>query len=239
MIYLLSPHFDDVCFSLGIVAKTNPGSVLINIFTRTSHVAEQPVLLNRSSQALDEISSLRNKEDKIFADSCELTRVNFDLEDATARGIEPFNLDNIEHEASALDQKLMDFFKSKASDEGTIYCPLGVGNHRNHISTLLVVLNNYDDLSSRFKVLFYEDLPYASNEMMRGEAVKRLKTFFADKILKRHFNMLSKEDFQIKKMLIESYKSQLASEFSFKDFCPAVEGVDDFHEAYWEVVVTQ
>lgn len=237
MIYFLSPHFDDVCFSLGMLAKRNPGATLVNLFTKSKHISAQASLsIKPEHMNTAEISKIRDTEDASFAKTCELSRVNFHLQDTSSSEINPFSLDNIEHEASALDPLLMGYFEKYADKRGTIYCPMAVGNHRNHLSTLLVVLNNFAELSSRFQIFFYEDLPYAANAGMRADAVKRLNTYFNQKVLVRHAHALSDLDLQQKESLLKIYQSQLPLNFNLQDFSPAMEGIKVHHEAYWEVI---
>ena len=74
----ISPHFDDICFSLGDFVRKNNGGVLINVFSNSKYVVNKygidPALFadNERGALIKRISSIRRGEDAKFAAECNL-----------------------------------------------------------------------------------------------------------------------------------------------------------------------
>jgi hypothetical protein len=59
----LSPHRDDICFSLGVLAWMT-GGVIVNVFTRSQYTVH--TVEDLSSSTIDRVSALRRSEDSVF-----------------------------------------------------------------------------------------------------------------------------------------------------------------------------
>jgi hypothetical protein len=231
----LSPHYDDVCFSLGIAAKAGEGGHLINVFTDCNYV--DPLHAQGASPA--DIATLRDAEDKVFADMCTLKRHNLGLPEATVKGLHPFDLGGVEEEVRLVEQPLLallsDLLNGSDSSEKEIYCPLGTGCHRNHISVFLVIIKFYAALRKKCKIFFYEDLPYASHIETRKEAIHRLHYHFKGASIVRHANQLEADEMDEKLRLVSLYQSQHDGRPVQKHFVPDEPLTPFPHEAFWEV----
>src|SRR5207248_8520035 len=86
----LSPHHDDICFSLGALTTKIRGGVLVNIFSISSYTDEALHL------SLDPrlVSQIRNQEDDGFALKCGLTKHNLDQPDSPLRNRGPYDSRN-------------------------------------------------------------------------------------------------------------------------------------------------
>src|SRR5262245_49394736 len=173
----LSPHYDDVCFSLGHLASRQGGN-LVNLFTLSLYVAVKMDLPANDWARVELISRLRRREDQFFAEAAMLARYDLGLREPALMGYGPFDLTSLETEITALSARLIPGILSMLPDEGNrssahLYCPMGIGGHRNHLSTLLAVQRAYDTLRHRCTVFLYEDLHYASVSRARQEGVLR------------------------------------------------------------------
>lgn len=210
----LSPHFDDACFSLGGLIASHPGSTLINVFTKSLFLARLDNFYQGrlDMDASERVYKIRNAEDDCFAKKMSLRKLNLNLEDTSAVGLHPFDLADISKEVALVNQSLIhhlnSIYKASNSQRLNIFCPLSIGNHRNHVSVFLSVLENYDVLSGFADIFFYEDLPYAGLNDLRAPAISQLEKFFTPSRLKRNILNLSKDELDIKMENIEIYGSQ-------------------------------
>lgn len=81
-----------------------------------------------------------------------------------------------------------------------VYVPLGIGNHIDHI----IVRNIAVDVFQLSSIVFYEDMPYATNEKWYEAGIREFYTRFGGRQVKKYFADISK-----KMKLIECYDSQL------------------------------
>src|SRR5690242_1996754 len=83
----LSPHQDDICFSLGALTRRVSGGILINIFSLSSYTDESLHL------PLDVhlVSKLRDREDDEFVHQCGLAKQNLDQLDSPLRNRRPYD----------------------------------------------------------------------------------------------------------------------------------------------------
>ena len=236
----ISPQHDDVCFSLATTISKNNNSHILNLFTRSNFTSQASHGSLNSDQIIESVSKIRDLEDESFAEKLALGRTNFSLVDASVKRNNPFDLFEIQNEVNDISSQILpELVKmlNQSKGDNYIYCPMGVGRHRNHLSTLISILDNFNDIQSRSKVFFYEELPYSSIKDSKIEAVNRLKKAFPNNQLIRHVSMLSGSQFKKKMQLISIYKSQLSTTIQCNSFIP----YDDFitlpHEAYWEVII--
>lgn len=168
----LSPHYDDVCFSIGGLAQRHGGE-LVNLFTVGNYVAAKMDLPADEAARVRFISALRRAEDQQFAQAARLNTHDLGMPEPPILGRQPFDLTDIDTEIDAVLERLMPCLRSKfPSDSGpqsaSLYCPMAIGGHRNHVSTLMAVRKAYDELRTHCTLFLYEDLHYASVPRARG-----------------------------------------------------------------------
>jgi len=69
----LSPHNDDVCFSIGHLADRFGGE-LVNLFTRSRYVAVEMEPPSDSEARVEAVSRLRQQEDRLAPGKARLRR---------------------------------------------------------------------------------------------------------------------------------------------------------------------
>jgi len=236
----LSPHYDDVCFSLGQTARDHGAGHLINIFTHCNHVAVSSELPRDREELARVVTQMRAEEDRQFSEDCGLTRCDLQLSEATVVGLQPSDFSNIEGEVEQVEEKLVGLLLSQLHGSGhptaALYCPMGMGRHRNHLSTFLVIIKRYAALRARARIFFYEELPYASNVRFREEGLQRLAHYFPQAKLERHIRSLTTDEFRNKLRWVGLYKSQHSGPVLESRLIPADPLNPAAHEAYWEVL---
>lgn len=231
----LSPHSDDVCFSLGDLARRRQAGTLFTIFSRSQYVAIPRTSVNGSA---DEITAERLAEDEAFASACGLITESLGLRDAPMRGRLPFALENLAIEAQALEPVLFDQIlflagRRKPADRPWLFCPSGIGGHIDHVAVMTVVARNIDMLQQIYRVCFYEDLHYASNILARSTGLHRLAQNLPEHtFIRRQWRIAEAE----KLNLIRLYASQFpVLPTSVEQFIPAIYLGQVPHEAVWTV----
>jgi hypothetical protein len=230
----LSPHHDDVCFSLGAIARRLPGGRLINLFTHSTH------RLTRNDDDADGVTGERTAEDAAFAAACRFSRVDIGLPDAPLLGRGPGDLSHLVTDAAALRPVLAARLNAiaeatPASETLTLFCPAGIGGHANHVATMMSVIGLLPVIEARYRVLFYEDLPYAANTVFRESGLLRLFAALGDR---RGVRLAS--DFgaaaDAKLALVNLYASQFVGpQVGCDRFSPAaLDGPYRLHEAVWD-----
>src|SRR5205085_3882562 len=111
----ISPHSDDICFSLGVLAHTRCSGILLTVCSVSSYVAQPGTL--RMSPA--QVTRIRTAEDLEFAAACGLRAHFMNAEDALLLGHHPFDLRWAEPNAiriePALTKVLCEFSSQNAS----------------------------------------------------------------------------------------------------------------------------
>jgi hypothetical protein len=234
---ILSPHCDDACFSLGFTLTRHAGAHLVDLYTRTDRATGARAAEGRAG--VEATTQRRRAEDAAFAARLDLRIVDLDLPEATLRSHTPFDLHGIADDAATLDAALVPLLQQLATLPGSgrraLYCPLGVGNHRDHVATLMVVVHNHLELQRHFAIRFYEDLPYAAAAARRVEAVGRLQSWIAPARPLRHAEAMSAAQFAIKMELAALYQSQLNGPPDPACFVPAAGPSATPHEAWWDM----
>ena len=237
----LSPHNDDVCFSIAHIASRFRGD-LVNLFTRSCYVAVNIELPSDEEERIELISQLRRQEDQLFTEAAGLVRHDLGLSEPALIGYDPFDLTDVKSEAGALSERLIPFLSSMLPGEGnpsaaSLYCPIGIGGHRNHLSTLLAVRNACDDLSRRCTVFLYEDLPYANDPRARQDGLRRAATLFGATQLSPIVFPIDSDDAKRKMGLIRLYATQHRHVPGMVEFTPASRRVEGLHEIVWKVLL--
>ncbi|HEX4369756.1 MAG TPA: PIG-L family deacetylase [Rhizomicrobium sp.] len=230
-VIVLSPHFDDACFSLGGFLKTLGHGILINLFTHGRYVV-QPRLA-RADLTQDAVRYVRDKEDRAFATACGLVRHDLECEEPALRHRRPSEMAGVADDVAQIEDRLLALLFALAAESGTpsaLFVPLGIGRHVNHRAAAEAILRNLARLQPFFEFYFYEELPYASNVFHRMAALERLN-HRAGPVHRHVFAAPWRE----KRALIGLYQSQLRGTPSFTSFRPAAFPLAA-HEAFWSPI---
>ncbi|MEM0270998.1 MAG: PIG-L family deacetylase [Thermoprotei archaeon] len=146
---MFSPHPDDVVYSaFSTITNTPNNKVVVTVFSVSRFTK-----WGLGSPKL--VSALRKLEDRLVF---------------TLLGVRSYYLD--EPDTSILESKL--FRVRPLVKIVSIYSPLGVGLHPNHVATRKIAFHLWYSLGRRPKLVLYEDLPYAARVGSYWELVERL-----------------------------------------------------------------
>lgn len=233
----LSPHHDDVCFSLAGSVVAMGGGDLVDLFTRSAYVERAMTLPADPAERVEAVTRLRTAEDEAFAARCGLERHDLGLDEPGLRGRTSFDLSALRPEVERLSAPLLALLERLAAREGSqramLFCPLGIGGHVNHVATLVAVAAALPRLTPRYRVYFYEDLHYASRAGARETGLERARRALRGAALARRAVPLSPRRFADKMALVALYRSQHRGEPDPSRFTPAAPGAAGPHEAVW------
>lgn len=228
---VLSPHFDDACFSLGAFLTRMQSGDLINIFTQGDHVARRAPRPDRQS-----VFALRDAEDAAFAARCSLKRHDLGCEEPSVRGRRPSQLKFLEDDFVQIVRPLLGKLEGLAAGfapgaRGVVLAPLGIGRHVNHRAIAALVQNFLPLLQANYDLYLYEDQPYARNLLDRICALYR-----ARRRLRLGTRHVLPTPWPEKKPLVELYASQLKGPARACDYWPLAPAPWRPHEAFWSVI---
>jgi hypothetical protein len=235
----LSPHQDDVCFSLAATALARRGGQLVNIYTQSEYsIAPVPVFENREAR-ITYITNMRTEEDRKFAAAGNLVRHDLMFKEPGLSGIHPLDVTDIQVDIDCLSGVLVDFLIGLHQPDGinkpSLFCPMGIGGHRNHLAVLGVIAKALPRLRRLYDMYFYEDLYYASDQSARNEGLSRATAILNGERLARIVTPLSPEDFARKMSLVGTYSSQHRGQPQPSYFVPAAPDAGGPHEAFWSL----
>jgi len=235
----LSPHHDDVCFSVGHLASET-GGALVNAFTQSVYVAARMDLPADPDARLAAITELRRQEDLRFCSAAGLTRHDLGLPEPPVLGLNPFDLTGLTEEVDRLSTKLipclLDLLPGGSDPQSAaLYCPMGIGGHRNHLSMLLALRQAYEMLGRRCAVFLYEDLHYASDAGTRERGLALAAKVFTGFQLSPIVMALDATATERKMRWVGLYASQHAQPPRVTDFIPASGLSPGPHEIVWRV----
>ena len=235
----LSPHHDDVCFSVGQLASQT-GGALVNVFSLSLYVAARVDLPADPGARVAAITDLRRQEDLRFCGAVGLTRHDLGLSEPPVLGLQPFDLTGLTAEVDHLSAKLIPYLLDLLPGESdphsaALYCPMGIGGHRNHVSMLLAVRQAYEALSRRCAVFLYEDLHYASDAGTRERGLAFAAKVYAGAPLLPIVIALDAPAAERKMRWVGLYASQHAQPPRLTDFTPASGLSSGPHEIVWRV----
>jgi len=235
----VSPHNDDVCFSLGALASQQGGE-LVSVFTVSDYVAAATPLPRDRSERIAAVTALRRREDESFAAAAGLDRHDLGLAEAPVRGRAPFDASSLERDVEDVGACLVPFLWTllpAGSDPTTssVYCPMGIGAHRDHLCVLAAVRRAFKILQRRCALYLYEDLHYASAPDVRGAGLARARRLFADAELTPCVVRLDSRAAALKLQWIALYASQHAHVPRSADYVPASGSEPEPHEMIWRV----
>lgn len=230
----LSPHHDDIAFSLGAQVAAAPGGMLVNLFTRSGYVDGAPLDVRPDADTIERVSSLRRAEDAAFAERYGLERVEFGLDEPPLLGRSPWDPSGLADDIAQLRAPLTALLQRLPSDGGArVFCPAGIGGHVNHLATRTLVIELLPQLLRRGEVLFYEDLPYAASSRARRRGLVNLRAALRGYRLRRRRWAAGAE----KLLGINLYPSQHAApRTSLERFSPRTIWPYGPHEAAWSVI---
>lgn len=159
----VSPHPDDVCFSLGaLVSRLAVEKHLLTVFSRSAWAAPSW----RGPRTVDEVSAARTSEDARFCAALGLTYHAFALPDASVRSPgKPRAASGDEGELRLrAEGHLRELARANAFH--LLFVPLGLGAHPDHLVSRLAAERVAAETGSG--LVFYEDLPYASKQSFLG-----------------------------------------------------------------------
>ncbi|MBV9330978.1 MAG: hypothetical protein JOZ55_05445 [Alphaproteobacteria bacterium] len=226
---ILSPHFDDACFSLGGLLERTGCGLVINIFTRSLYAPGDASL---AASDADRIHRLRAGEDLDFARRCQLERIDLEADEPALRGRRPNDASGIAEDIASIRSRLLATLGELNASPGSrrvLFAPLGIGRHANHLAVSMLVQGNFRELSRKFRICLYEDLPYAYNPLQRRKALARMR---AGNITldRRHVFPIS---WRKKRSLVSLYPSQFRGGPQRWKFRPAARTPLGMHEAFW------
>jgi hypothetical protein len=229
----LAPHNDDIAFSLGHFAKARGKGRLVTVFSQ-SRFTLRPGLAGLSVQ---EVTQMRLAEERRFAEICGLTHDDFGLPEAPLRGFAPMDHAKAEQALPALEPAILPRLLALGEpgarqDRPWLFAPVTMGGNLDHVILLLIIVHNRDALMQRFRLAFYEDLPYAAWHVERVRGLARFHAVFGRRGWRRiGFPLGSGEADKL--ALLNLYASQHADAPSMSRFTPELWPLQRPHEAIW------
>lgn len=232
----LSPHSDDVCFSLGLQACARSKGTLLTVFPVSSYTAATPHGDRNRSAA---ITQLRLDEDSVFARAARLRACYLPYQDAQMRGQAPFDPRPAIGLVGAIEARLVKALMSpmigrRPGQFAWLFCPAAIGGHVDHIAVLLAVLKHRDILGKHYRLAFYEDLHYASDAARRQRGLDNLHRLLPGAAMQHVVWLLDEAQQTAKMRLVRLQRSQLTPQINtIAAFTPAVPKGLPPHEAVW------
>jgi LmbE family N-acetylglucosaminyl deacetylase len=154
----LSPHPDDIAFSVGgllrwLAARTD--ITLVTVFTRNVWVPN----LELPEPDEETVSRLRQAEDVRYCERVGVRRVPLGLPDAGLRGYDDLTERLAPRAEAEVAAAVREALAALLPDRGALLCPLGLGGHVDHGIVRDAALAV--EAGTARHVVFYEDLPYA------------------------------------------------------------------------------
>lgn len=228
---VLSPHFDDACFSLGSLLCTLQTGVLVNVFNRSMHLPNAG--MKGSSEDMElQAAKVRGDEDRVFADRCLMRRCQLDGAEPGFWGRRPNDLSGLAQDVANMESAVMAQLSQLAlgaAQRPWLMVPMAVGQHVNHHAVHQIVLKHQTQLQSAFRLAFYEDLPYAHVPWARARAIRRFKAQWGPNMVRATWATTWAQ----KKTLVMGYASQHRRMPSFWKYRPATLWPVPCHEALW------
>jgi hypothetical protein len=234
----LSPHQDDVCFSLAATARQQGGE-LLNLFTRSLYVAAEMALPDEPSARVAFVSQLRRSEDLRFAAAAGLNRHDLQLSEPGVVGLRSFDLNGIAQEVEMLSRLLIPYLERLLPDTSTpadacLYVPMGIGGHRNHVSTMLTIGQAFARLARRCRIRLYEDLHYASDGATRTQGLGNAAKIFSGIRMVPEIHRLDTAEARWKMDAVNLYASQHNRTPSPTAYSPASGDHEGMHEIIYD-----
>ena len=198
---LISPHSDDIAYSIGGALLHNffkRPILMLTVFTKSNY---SPSIKMSNSEI---ISKVRCLEDVEFADKLQIKLQSFNFSEPPLRGYshkEMFtsnhNSDPVYTEVYFALSKLIKLYQCEL-----IVSPMGLGNHVDHIN--LSNICNRIAKENNLQIVFYEDLHYASHLTLKR--IKERANTISPNL--QYYNINITPKFYNKLENVELYKTQ-------------------------------
>ncbi|NJD78608.1 MAG: hypothetical protein FIB08_16190 [Candidatus Methanoperedens sp.] len=209
---LVSPHSDDIAYSIGGALLQDyfyKPVLMVTIFTKSNFTRSNfPLCVKLDNSEI--ISKMRHLEDVQFTTKNDMRFLSFPFPEASMRGISRQEMfSNVIPDSytifSDVYLALSGLIKTYACD--LIVSPMGLGNHIDHI--MVSDICNKIAHENNKKIVFYEDLPYAS--FLTSNKIKtRANTISPDL---KPFKVDISEVYKDKLTNLDLYKTQIRSDF--------------------------
>ncbi len=170
----LSPHCDDIAFSIGCFARARGKGRLVTVFTRSNFTLQSGL----GDLSVDQVTALRAQEEQRFAARTGLTLIDLGLPEAPLRGFQAMDPSPASQQVPVIGPqflpKLLALGRAqRRSRRPWLFVPMALGGHLDHAIVLKAILGHGRALRRFFRLAFYEDLPYAAwiNERSNGLAM--------------------------------------------------------------------
>jgi LmbE family N-acetylglucosaminyl deacetylase len=200
-VIVISPHFDDAVLS----AWTYLQSKEVSILTICAGVPSAEVCVSSADLNCGFTSGRE----------AALERIHEDVRVCNGLGIVPIHLDELDYPYSGDKDKtkLGKKLSPHIYPDNTIFVPLGIGRHPDHVATRDSVIQMYKNNNS-FQLFFYADFPYASMPRYKRDKYNWLaieKEIRSQGIQLCKFQKVSLEQEWIEKKIeyLKKYKSQI------------------------------
>jgi hypothetical protein len=228
----LSPHRDDVCFSLGGLAMRTGGH-LISLFTESQYTVNTAGDFSKAT--IERVTHIRRLEDQLFISRCRMKESELHWPEAPLRGYNPFDGQERKAELVKFGPQLLELLhaigRGRANRRPWLFCPMGIGDHRDHLLIRDIIVTYRPDLEALFKIGFYEDLHYASQSNRRTAGLVHFWAALGQRLIRNALPL--GERAPLKLTLIRSYASQFHTPPNSLDrFTPAIPDTYP-HEAVW------
>ena len=230
----LSPHFDDVAFSLGGFVGRHPGGVLINLFTRGNFTADGGSARAPDEADIEATRATRSAEDRTFADGGGLEQMDLMLDEPMLRGRRPRGGEGIDDDVAQLQPLATRLAELAGRTTGRriLFSPAAIGDHVNHMATFRYIAQHLPLLEQHYSVVFYEDLPYARHPVARWKHVARAQAALAPRKVRRL--AMPVRNVGQKVGFVRGYESQhRRAPISLRRFSPGAPWPLVWHEAVW------
>jgi LmbE family N-acetylglucosaminyl deacetylase len=163
-ILLLSPHADDIAYSVGGIAAllcTRAEIQLVTVFGRSGWTCSQAL----SEMSVDAISALRESEDRAYCERRGLDYVPFCYPDSFTMGYdeatELTRAPDHDPRTAEIVERIGDFVARHATR--VVLAPCGLGGHVDHR-----IVRTAAQALDEAVVFFYEDIPYSAGLSLAG-----------------------------------------------------------------------
>lgn len=198
----ISPHFDDICFSMdGLLQNLKEyKKTMINIFTKSYYIRRMSMPYSNQLERMELISEIRRNEDAIFCSNYNITQINLEFFEASTKSIVNKQQDN-----DSIYKRLVEIIDF--DEEQLIFIPMGIGNHEDHLQ-IFNIFKNIVSEKTRTKFVIYEDLPYAHVRNDRYLRIGELSNFLVANGFKNYNLHLNRKVILQKRKDIMLYESQ-------------------------------
>ncbi|MFW5709238.1 MAG: PIG-L family deacetylase [Chloroflexota bacterium] len=213
----LSPHLDDAVFSCGgLIHQLTRQHESAAILTVMAGDPPDPLPLTPLVSELHERWAVgvnpvaaRRKEDRAAAGRLRATVIHWPVPDCVYRTHEgvalyPSGDGNLFGPVIDGDPARLQLQSSQAPDAETVYIPLGVGRHVDHVIVRQWALDTFSNKTVR--IIYYEDYPYSSNEQALAAALDEFNVLMREKLI-----FLDEADFAAKVEAAAAYQSQIST----------------------------